>query len=392
MPYPAKDGGSIASLSLAESMLVADSQVKILSMNTSKHYIDKSELPVEFVRKFNFEYVDINTDLSIFNAVKNLIFSRLPYNGARFVSKKFSDRLKLILQNENFDIVQLEGLYLVPYIDTIRKFSNSKIALRAHNIEHEIWHRTALNENSALKRLYLKILAKRIKQLKLRYLNSYDFLIPITERDGRRYNYFGNRKPQLVVQTGVEITDYVIKNDNCEYPGLFHLGALDWMPNQEGLIWFLENVWTIISQDHPQLKFYIAGRNAPKSLEQSFLKYKNVIFYGEVNDAQDFMNSKSVMIVPLLSGSGMRIKIIEGMALGKIIISTKIGTEGIKTDNGQNIIIASTAEDFIKEIKNMLINKADYDKISRNAVKFVAENYDNKQIAKELLCFYEKYL
>ena len=392
MPYPPKDGGSIATLSLAESLKELGHDIGILSMNTSKHYINSVEIPEKINNNLDISIVDINTNINIIKALQNFFFSKLPYNAERFISKKYANKLKEILKKKNYDIVHLEGLYLCPYIDIIKKFPGTKISLRSHNIEHEIWHRTALNEKNPIKSLYLKILAKRIKNLKIKYLNDYDFLIPITDRDARRYNYFGNRKPHIVIQTGIDMTNCKTEPNKSEYPGIFSIGALDWMPNQEGLLWFLDNVWENFSKKYPDIKFYIAGRNAPKSLEKNFARRKNVIFAGEVDDAKEFINSKSVMIVPLLSGSGMRIKIIEGMALGKLIITTSIGTEGIDTGHNKNIIIADTPENFFNEIEKLLTNKEDYFKITKNAVKFVAENYDNKIIAGNLVKFYEKHL
>lgn len=389
MPYPPRDGGSIATFSLAEDMKEAGNNITILAMNTSKHEVKPEDIPQIIRSDFNLEIVDINTDISPAKALKNLLFSKTPYNAERFISRKFADKLKNILSENKFDIVQLEGLYLCPYISVIKKFPEVKIALRAHNIEHEIWDRTAENEKNQIKKAYLKILARRIKNFKIKYLNQYDFIIPITEKDRDRYNLLGNLKPSKVIQTGVDMNNYTPNIDNTEYPGIFHIGALDWRPNQEGILWFLDNVWNRILQVDNNIKFYIAGRNAPDWFQNELNKRKNVVNLGEVENAKDFMNSKSIMVIPLFSGSGMRIKIIEGMALGKLIITTDLGTEGINTENHKNIIIANTAEQFFSEIKKLLTNKKDYYKITRNAINFVAENYDNKVMANELINFYK---
>jgi polysaccharide biosynthesis protein PslH len=392
MPYPCKDGGSIATFTMAESFHNLGHKVSILAMNTSKHFIESEEIPDKIIQDYNLNIIDVNTDISFFKALNNFLFSKLPYNAERFISKEYSNKLKDLLIDNKFDVVQLEGLYLCPYIPVIRKWSDAKISLRSHNIEHEIWHRTALNETSKIRSLYLKILAKRIKNLKLKYINCYDFLVPITARDGRRYNFFGSRKPQIVIQTGVDMNNYPINKQNEEYPGFFHLGALDWMPNKEGLLWFLENIWKEFVKKYPEQKFYIAGRNATDNFIQQLNAFENVVYIGEVENANEFINSRAVMIVPLLSGSGMRIKIIEGMALGKLIITSSIGTEGIETIHNQNIIIADTKEDFISEMEKLLTNKQDFIRISGNAVKFVTENYDNKKITNSLVEFYQENL
>ena len=262
MPYPPKDGGSIATLVLAEALQNCGNKVDVLSMNTSKHFVILEDLPKDLTDKISFKTVPVNTDISLPALINNLIFSKEPYNAARFISTDFDIKLKEQLEENKYDIVQLEGLYLCPYIDTIKENSDAKISLRSHNIEHEIWHRAASNESNLVKKQYKKLLAKRIKNFKLSYLNKYDYLIPITERDNIQYDKLGNSKPSFVVPTGIDKQNYDIDNSNPRFPGIFHIGALDWIPNQEGIKWFIENVWKKFKKNHPEFRFHLAGRNA----------------------------------------------------------------------------------------------------------------------------------
>ena len=393
MPYPPRDGGSIASLSLALSLSDCENEVEILSMNTSKHHTDLKSIPQDIKSKIKFHSVDINTETSAIKAGINLIFSSKPYNAERFISADFDKKLISILQEKDFDIIQLEGLYLCPYIETIRKNSKGLIALRSHNIEHEIWHRAAINESNRIIKSYKKNLASRIHKFKLAYLNQYDLLVPITARDGELYNKFGNNKPVHVVPTGINSDNHFLNCDtsNSEFPGFFNIGALDWIPNQEGLTWFIEKVWKDYLKAEPEAVFTVAGRNAPVFFEK-YLLQNNIQYLGEVENAADFIASGSIMIVPLLSGSGMRIKIIEGMAAGKTIITTSIGTEGINTENGKNIIIADTPTEFLNALQKIKSDKNLHENISTEARKFIIENFDNNNIAQNLAKFYQSQL
>ncbi|HBF89519.1 MAG TPA: glycosyl transferase family 1 [Bacteroidales bacterium] len=390
VPYPAKDGGAIAILSLSKGFARLGHQVTMLAMNTQKHYYDLNLLPTEIKSIVNIIGVDIDTKITYQDALINLLFSKLPYVAQRFISKEYEENLIRILNAEKFDIVQLEGLYMGLYIPIIRKHSRAKIVLRAHNIEHEIWKRTAAQEENKFKRKYLTILANRIKRMKLKMLNSYDMLVPITARDAEIFKILGNQKPMHVSPTGIDLTQLISNRDNIEYPSLFHIGALDWAPNQEGLIWFFDNVWPPIKEKFPEIKFYLAGRNAP----DWFVKRipSNIIYLGEIKNAYEFMNSKAIMLVPLLSGSGMRIKIIEGMALGKTIVSTSVGTEGIASTKNHNILIADKTEDFIKSIEKAISKHEFFEKIGKNAVTFVNENFNNNTITKSLLDFYFNFI
>jgi glycosyltransferase involved in cell wall biosynthesis len=162
------------------------------------------------------------------------------------------------------------------------------------------------------------------------------------------------------------------------------------MPNQEGLIWFFENAWGKILEKDPGLTFYLAGRNAPHKFTN--LPYPNINFVGEVEDAYQFIRSKAVMIVPVLSGSGMRIKIIEGMALGKAIVTTSVGTEGIGTTHGENIFIADQPDEFATYVCSLLENRELCMQTGEKARNFVAGHYDNNAITISLIAFYQNLL
>ena len=140
------------------------------------------------------------------------------------------------------------------------------------------------------------------------------------------------------------------------------------------------------------IKFFIAGRNSPDTFSNKIRRFRNVIFQGEVENGFDFISSKSIMIIPLFAGSGMRIKIIEGMALGKAIISTTMAAEGIESTHEKNILIADTKDEFINETERLIQNKDLADRISKNAQEFVKQNFDNKKITLELLDFYKNYV
>lgn len=374
-------------MNLTRGFALLGYEVTVLAMNTLKHHTDISEIPESVKDWAEFRLVDVPAPISPFAAAYNLLFSEKPYNAVRFISKSFSRELKKILTEKKFDIIQLEGLYVCPYIPIIREYSDAKIVYRAHNIEHEIWERSALL-SSGLKRLYLKILSRRIKKFEKSYMNSYDLLVPITERDGIMLNKLGNTKPLHVSPTGIETTVLIPHSKNLEHPTLFHIGSLEWAPNQEGLMWFIDRCWPKIHDKFPDLKFYIAGRKAPDWLIKKF-NAPNIVFEGEVPDAYQFMNSKSIMVVPLFSGSGMRIKIIEGMALGKPIVSTPIGTEGISTKSGKNILIADNEKEFIAEVERLITDYELFQSISRNAIEYIHEKFDNLALAGELTDFYK---
>ena len=162
---------------------------------------------------------------------------------------------------------------------------------------------------------------------------------------------------------------------------------MDWMPNVEAVEWFLKNCLNEVSRRFPTLKIYFAGRGMPDHLKE--LGNDNTVFIGTVENGQQYIQSKSIMIVPLLSGSGMRVKIIQGMAMGKAMISTTIGSEGIAYTNGKNILIADSPEEFIAAIEKCVNNKQFCKSLGREAMKLAEEKYSNEAIGRSLNGFYK---
>lgn len=363
-------------------------KVVLLSLNTNKHYYDVSKLPGNITQLADIKAVDINTDVTAGGAIASLLKGN-SYNISRFYSKAFEKELIKTLQEQEFDIIHLEGLHISIYLDTIRKYSKAPVVMRAHNVEYIIWERLAQTEKNPLKKWYLGILAKRLKNYELKVMNRLDAIIPITENDAEIFRNKGCKVPLFVSPTGLNLEDYPLQLDNTEWPSLFHLGALDWMPNQQAVKWFLEEIWPELVRKFPNLKFYLAGRHMPQWLYE--LKQEGVVIIGEVESAVEFMNSKAIMVVPLQSGSGMRIKIIEGMALAKTIISTSVGAEGIEYTDGHDIIIADDKRSFIKHISYCLENRAYAEKSGLNARHLIEEKYTNLKLVEKLVEFYKKH-
>lgn len=384
-PYPPYDGEVIAIQSLSKAFRQLEQELTVLAINTKKHFFPPEQLPTEVADWGAFHSVFVNTDVQPWAAFKNL-FGQDSYNISRFNHPDFRQRLAELLQEQDFDIVQLEGLYLTPYIDTIRQHSKAKISFRAHNIEFEIWERLAQNTGNPLKRRYLNLLARRLKRYEIAQLNRADALVPITEKDQQYFEYLGCALPSKVIQTGVDAQRLVPDHSQLDYPSVFHLGSLDWMPNQEGMLWFLEEVWPKVHQALPQLRFYMAGRNLPKRFAQ--LDYPNVEIIGEVPDAVQFMNQKGIMVVPLHAGSGMRIKIMEALALEKAIVSTDVGAEGIDALHEEHLLRANDAEAFAQAIIRCATDRALFERLGKQARQLVFERYRNTQLAQELLDFY----
>jgi polysaccharide biosynthesis protein PslH len=393
-PYPAIDGGSIATYSLAGSFIQLRHEVSILTITTPKHQSDVND-QTGYNEFASYQSVYIDTSVNFIKLLLNFCFSQKPYNAKRFISGRFRDELIRTLKSGHFDIIQLEGVYMTPYTAVIREFTNSPVVLRAHNTEFEIWQHLASSETNLLKRFYFKSLYKRIRKFETAATHDYDLLVPITEHDLHQYMILGNTRPAMVCPAGFNaVTGYIAETTNSnmaetkDIPSLFFLGSLDWKPNQEGVLWLVSDVFRKMHAGNHSLVLHIAGRNAPQHLKKK-LKQPGIVYHGEIPDAAGFIGSHDILVAPCFSGSGMRVKVLEAMAYGKCVITTPLGAAGIPVSHGENIILAETASDYIRHIDLLLKNNELRIKIGNNAKELVKSRFNSTIIASQLIDFYK---
>ncbi len=385
-PYPASEGGPMAMNSIITGLLDAGHQVKILAVNSEKFNVKESDIPDEYKRKTSIELIDVDLRVRPLKAFTNL-FTRKSYHVERFISKEFRERLIEVLEKEQFDVVQLEMLYMTPYVDDIRAHSKAMIVLRAHNVEHKIWERMAKETKFLLKRWYINHLAKTLKEYELNALETVDGIAAITRKDAAFFRKYCS-KPIIDIPYGVYPEEFTPKYEIEGKPKFYHIGSMNWMPNDEGIHWFIDEVLPKTVEKVPDFVYHLAGRNMPEWLTTLNDPHVNVI--GEVPDAKEFVTNHDVAIVPLLSGSGIRIKIIESMAMGKTVITTRVGAEGILYDEEVNIIIAENKAKMVEAIRSLNENPQIAVRIGQAARRLIEETYDNRKIITRLLMFYEQ--
>lgn len=387
-PYPLKDGGAIAVTYLAKAYTALGHEVTLLSMNTSKHWFDLSTLPPDFNHYAGMHTVFVENHIRPLAAFRNLFFSKKSFHVQRFESVEFAQKLEELLKANVFDVVQLESVFLAPYLPLIRKYApKAKAVLRTHNVEHEIWERVAENA-SPLRQWYLRKITPRLKAYELEQINHCDLVVGISQRDVEQFQSLGLRHPATVCPIGLDCRDYHPDPTSFQHPlSLSFIGSLDWMPNQEGLRWFLEEVWMpLLVPNFPELRFHIAGRTAPRWLRD--LSMERVVFHGEVPDAADFLNQHSVMVVPLLSGGGMRAKILEGMAVGKVVLSTRLGMEGIEATDRHECLLAESPEEWLEALRWCYAEGESLAALGGRARVFCEEHFDNEEVARKLVAVF----
>lgn len=380
-PRPSKDGGCRAMDAMSRGILACGHELKILSIATDKHPADPQAYSDQYIKDTGFESVSLDTNLNRVDAFSTLITGD-SYNISRFYSPDFERVLIEILSQQVFDIVIFESLFTAPYLKTVRRFCDGPAILRAHNVEHRIWQLLAEETNQLTKKYYLRWLADRLQDYEINSLNDFDAIAAISERDIIHFKEMGCDIPLLTVPFGLDIEE-LPPPSFAPVDHVFHLGAMDWRPNIQGIQWFLNRVWPIVIKKIPNAKLHLAGRNFP--VEFPVQEYIGVHADGEVDNAWDMMTAPGIMIIPLLSGSGMRIKAIEAMAAGRPIVSTSIGVEGIHGEDGVHFHVADAPEDFANRIVGIWNAPEEARAMGQRSREFVLEEFENKKVIRTLL-------
>lgn len=385
-PYPANDGSSIAIYALAEGLADNGIELHLLPINTKKHFKPEENIPADFKQKTHYSSIFKNTDTSSVGALLNL-FSSQSYFVSRFYFKEYEAALIQKLQSTSFDIIQIEGVFICTYIPIIKKYSKAKIVLRSHNVEHQIWERHLENEKTSLKKTYLTLQNKRLKQFEINAFNQVDAIVTITDEDKKTITSISPKTPLHTCLTGINLNSYRFVEEVKHVNTLFHFASMDWMPNIEAVDWFMDKVWQDVLKNKPDAQLILAGRGMPDRFKK--LASNNITIIEDVKDSKEFYATYDIMLVPLWSGSGLRIKLVEGLAYGKAIITTSIGAEGIPYSNGKNMLIADTANDFSKAILDVLNNSSLKQDLQKSARALAESHFDYKVSAKHLIEFYK---
>ena len=387
VPFPLKDGGALAMFAMIKGWHDLGRDVHVLAMNTSRHRVSAEQLPELFRQIESFEMVDVDTEIRLIPTLKNFIFSKKPQHAERFYFKHFEAKLISAIKKINPQVIQLESIYLQEYSPAIRNHSKALLIQRLHNIEAELWQRLAEETNNIFKQFYLRNLSKRIGKYEKSVWDNCDALIAITNADEAYIRNTDCDTKIVTIPFGIELTDI---HETEDIPGweTYHIGAMDWQPNIEAMEWMREEIVPEILKQTPSFSFQFAGRNMPDAYKQN--KEESFFCAGEVADAAAFMKEKKILIVPLKSGSGIRIKTLEAMAARKIVVSTSVGIQGIEALDKIHFLKADTAEEFASAIHWCVHNPQSALTIAGNAQQLISEKYNQNVLMKRLADFIEK--
>jgi glycosyltransferase involved in cell wall biosynthesis len=332
--------------------------------------------------------IDVQVNNSLIPALFNF-FSPVPYNVSKFIKAKLTNFLLDFFGKNKVDIIHIDHLHLGWTIELLRNLTDAPVILREHNLEMKIMKRFFEKEKNPFIKRYAEIQYHKFIKYEPSLCEKFNKCIMITKEDEKDLLNLNSSIKTAVIPVGVETQLLNFKKKEPIPFSLFHIGAMNWLPNYDGLKWFLEEIFPKIIRIKPEIKLYLYGKETEK-IKISSLVSQNVIVKGYVKNIWEEISDKQLAIIPLRIGSGIRVKIIEMLAAGFNIISTSIGKEGIQANDNEHILIADTAEEFINKTIGFFDNSADHNLMIQNARKLIREKYTWNIIAEQFESEYLK--
>jgi len=380
---PPDTGGKIRSYSILRE-LSRDHAVTLFSFHDAKADRDQRELGKVFDR-----VVCVPLALPEKRGWAELlsytagVFSSEPYNITKYCRPQVRTELADLLEREHYDVIVCDFLMaagVIPWDSPTPK------VLFAHNVEAAIWRRYyEVARNPLWKALAWREM-QRMEAEERRYLRAADHVLTVSENDRRLLSRLVEPSKLTVIPTGVDC-DYfrpeaAAQNSQTEDPQtLVFTGSMDWLPNEDAVLYFAQQVLPLIRQEFPEVSLSVVGREPSRRLQTLAAKETNVQLTGWVSDIRPFLARGAVVVVPLRIGGGTRLKIFEAMAMGKAVVSTSIGAEGLPVRHEENILLADEPAAFADSVRSLLRDASRRQQLGTAARELVQQNYSWTKVA-----------
>lgn len=372
VPFPLTDGGALGIFNITKNLAALGHEVHMVAL--SRTGIEETD---ELERSCTLSVVQADTRTTRTGALAAL-FSRMPYTIKKYWQSQVARRILEIATEGKFDLVHADHLHMARYGQLVSDELGIPLAIREHNFESTIVERFYQNQRNPLLRAYGYLEYKKLARYEKNMCGKADLNVMITEEDQSRLRSMDSAVKTVVVPAGVDI-DFFRPARSIPGDGpvpelsILSVASMDWFPNVDAVLWFCDEVLPKILETHPSAVFQIVGRGVPDAVRAK--ASDNVKIIGFVDDVRDYMERALVMVVPLRIGGGMRLKILNALAMAKAVVSTPIGCEGIAVEDGVNISVAEEGAEFATRVSELLSDAALREKMGDSGLAFVRESH-----------------
>ncbi|MCA9941202.1 MAG: glycosyltransferase [Anaerolineales bacterium] len=390
LPYPPHQGASLRNFYIIKG-LAQRHAITLLSFVDPDQHLD-SDPSGPLTQLCTHVYTIPAPPRTRAQRLRQLLFTDQPDMAFRLSSSAFTTRLREVLHQQVFDIVQVEGLELARYIPIVRQASpRSHIVFDDHNAEAALQQRAFLTDLRQPRRwgaaLYSSIQVRRLRRFETWACQQADQVTAVSEADQETLQGLVPEKRVTPIPNCIDVATYDLPPDGL-YPtfDLVFSGKMDYRPNVDAMLWFVAEIWPRIREARPQATLAVVGQKPHPRLEPLY-HLPGVTMTGWVESVQPYLAGATVYVMPFRMGSGTRLKLIEAMAAGKAIVSTPIGAEGFPVVHNEHLMLASTPNEFATAVLTLLTQPPRRQKLG-NAARQFAQQYDWRQVVQRFEAVY----
>ncbi|MFQ5854345.1 MAG: glycosyltransferase [Anaerolineae bacterium] len=381
LPYPPHQGTTIRNFHLLAG-LAQRHEIALLSFSDGSRRLDDTPLPDLCYR---VRTIPTPPDRSVAQRLITTFLSTQPDMALRLPSDQFQARLEHWVQAQQFDVVQVEGIEMGQYALALRKRrllnDRTQLVFDDHNAEHVLQRRAFLTDARQPRRWpaagYSLVQWLKLSCYEREVCQTADQVVAVSETDAQALRRLVPGLSPAVVPNGVDVKFFrpdLTDQNHVEPTSLVFTGKMNFRPNVDAMLWFCDEILPRIRVTRPDVTVTIVGRE-PHARVRALAHRPNITVTGYVDDIRPYVAGAQVYIVPLRMGGGTRLKLLEAMAMGKAIVSTTLGAEGIAGQSGEHLILADSPGDFAEAVLSLLTDRDRRQTLGTRARKLAEHEY-----------------
>lgn len=313
--------------------------------------------------------------------------SRLPYFMKKYESHAMRREIERLLKDQTFDVMVCD--FLQPSVNVPANTSVTTVLFQ-HNVEAMIWKRHYEVQSNPVKRAYLYQQWRKTWKYERSACRRFDLVIAVSVPDEQQMRNEYGLEHTAAVPTGVDVDYFSPSGIPSDKYNVVFTGSMDWLPNEDAMQYFIREIMPLVRKDIPELTLTVVGRNPYASLIELSKRDKRIVVTGRVDDVRPYIEQASVYIVPIRIGGGTRLKIYEAMAMGKPVLSTTVGAEGLPVTNNEDVMLADSAEAFAASLTTLLRDEKAAQALGDRGAKLVREKFGWRAVAESFAELCEK--